>query len=487
MITNACKNINIRFSIKVIIVLVMVGVMAIPVFASIMVIHGNDPIDDPIPIRKDTLEWPLGTIEVADLSSRLAYLMGPPYGSGQYIFLYRCQNTGSFNEALKIFANIRALSLNLIIRDGPEFSPHLKRNGQSEESARIDWKFTVWNPESWHRLHNNPKIISIGDNPNIGKPVPPPTIHVYVGGGSIVWEEVRIPENIIVIDEREESAPIKPVGGGLITGNIFDMSSGRPIGNAEIVLATRDNSGEWNEIISARSDDEGSFSLEKILAGTYHILIMADGYASRRCDSYNNRGNTYRSFNIELARKASITGIVTDMNGNPIGSVEVLAFDLRGIDGREYKCKDSPTCITDSQGYFNLNLLPKGYTYLWCKAPSFYQATGTLELFPIPSDNIKISMVETGTICGRVVGKDGESLSDEIHVHVCLAGDTIGKWSDESKCNTDGSFEISGIPPGEYVVGTSFGRLIRGEDPCAKSASVKSGLTVDVGNICRPE
>ena len=84
----------------------------------IEVFHGNDPIGD--------RGWAPGSVEMANLATRTGYWIGPPFGGGEYHFLYRCENTDEFNQALKTFAAIRAHKLELVVRNGPEYSFLLK-------------------------------------------------------------------------------------------------------------------------------------------------------------------------------------------------------------------------------------------------------------------------------------------------------------------------------------------------------------------------
>lgn len=79
--------------------------------ALIQVGLGNDPVSDH--------GWPQGALAVANLKSRVGWWEGPPFGGGQWQFLYRGE-TEAFLEALTNFAAMRAPALDLVIRDGPE-------------------------------------------------------------------------------------------------------------------------------------------------------------------------------------------------------------------------------------------------------------------------------------------------------------------------------------------------------------------------------
>ncbi|MHC4604990.1 MAG: hypothetical protein ACYS6W_16870 [Planctomycetota bacterium] len=95
--------------------------------------HGNHPIEN--------RGLPAGSVELANLPIRLGYWEGPPFGGGEYHFLYRCENTAEFNEALKTFADIKVKKLELVVRNGPEYSFWLKNDKEELSRAEnlVDW------------------------------------------------------------------------------------------------------------------------------------------------------------------------------------------------------------------------------------------------------------------------------------------------------------------------------------------------------------
>jgi len=446
-------------------------------FGAILVGRGNDPVAD--------LGWPLGSVEMANLPTRVGWWEGPPFGGGEYHFSYRCRTTMDFNQALQVFSSIRAPRLEVVIHDGPGYDQFLESEGGTQPKAdtRVDWTFTVWHPESWHRLYNNPTRGFLGSvSPNFRQPVAAPRVDVYVGGGSIAWEQVRIPPALTVIDHRAAAAPVKPVGGGLLQGDVFDMSTGRPVAGAEIVLSRlvgEERRQQWEEAMRAPTDDLGSFQIEKIPPGRYRIGISAQGYASRAAGDYVNEGNTYQHLVSELARGASIKGVVTDLAGKPLPGVAVSADAVLAIDGRGYEVPGGASATTDDQGRFEINSLPIGYTQLRCRTPSLYPANPFFEIYSVPSESTRLVMTRTGTIRGKVLDKAGKVPSGQVLIHVRPVGEQIGKWGGSTTCQPDGSFEFTGVPPGQYLVGTDA-RIVTGlsEKAKAQRVSVEPGQTL---------
>ena len=158
-----------------------------PAAASIMVSEGNQPVQD--------FGWPAGALEVANLETRIGYWEGPPFGGGEFHFLYRGDNE-SANVAVKAFAAIHAEKLEIIVHDGLGHDQFLAKD------APVDWSFTVWVPTNWDNLYNNPKVTFNTNDPNYGKPLPPPRMHVYVGAGGLDWNKISVPLNLTVRDER---------------------------------------------------------------------------------------------------------------------------------------------------------------------------------------------------------------------------------------------------------------------------------------------
>lgn len=439
--------------------------------------HGNHPVQN--------RGWPAGSVELANLESRLGYWEGPPFGGGEYHFLYRCENTAEFNEALKTFAAINAKKLELIVHNGPEYSFWLKNDKEelSKAENRVDWTFTVWNPENWKRLYNSPRGYMLSsDHPNFKKPVAAPRVDVYIGGGgAIVWEDVKVPENVEVIDKRPGSVSPSFAGNGLVRGKVFDMDSGKPIAGAEVVLAKLlEDHRNWKEVMHGKTNKRGICQIAKIPPGYYEVRVRAEGYVSRKQGSYNNKQPEYHKFKVGLAKPSYVKGIVTDEDGDPIEGVTVSATNVIGSDGFGYPCASDTSVITDKQGRFEIRSLPKGMMNIRCRAESLHLKNSIFEQYPIPSDEIKLTMTGTGIIRGKVVSKDGEALSGDIHIHVRPPGEQKGKWGGSRKCEPDGSFEFTGVPPGDYLVGTGIGLITEGDRTNARLISVVAGKTYEV-------
>ncbi len=480
---------------KLFVLLTVIGIWLLPstLPAAILVVDGNEPIQN--------MGWPTGAEEVANLPSRLGYMEGPPFGGGEYYFKYHCENTAEFNNALQKFGAIQAprtarqslISLNgdrtrivdenkllLVVHDQPK---DLKPNDK-----RVDWTFTTWVPENYHRLFNNPNRNLFPDHPNFRQPVPAPRIDVFVGGsGPIVWEKVKIPSNVQVIDKRAKAAPVSVANGGFIRGYVFDMATHQIITDADVILVKRIEFRRWEEATRTKTDNDAFFEVRDIPKGYYHIHICAEGYANRNVGVFHNNGHSYTEFDALLMREAHLRGNVTDTKGNPIPDLKVYGQDIMGIDGLGYECVDEPSTTTDEEGVFELSSLPGGFTGLRCRGLSLHQETSIFDSYKVPSkpwdkqEDITIVMSGTGVVCGKVIGKDGKPPKRAFIAEIePKGGNKIGSWGGSMQCKKDGSFEFKGVPPGEYIVIAKPNPMREGEASPPKLVTITAGKTIEL-------
>jgi len=407
---------------------------------SLILVGGDEPIKD--------RGWPSGSAEMANLATRFAWWEGPPFGGGEYHFLYRCEHTSQFDQALEKFA------------------------ARSVDS-------------------NSKKPV-----PMAKKTMPAPRVDVYLGGGNpIIWKDVKVPENLVVIDRRPGSVAPQFAGKGLVRGKVFDLETKQPIAGAKIVLLKRveiiesstgqskephSRSYEWKKVKHVTTNRKGLCQIDQIPLGLYEVSVAAEGYAPVELERYDNTRAECYEFQAGLLRPFSITGIVTDTKGTPLQEVGVQANDFIGPDGNEYRHEGDSPVLTDGQGRFEIPDLPKGFASVRCRAEGLHQADSIFQMYPIPSKEIRLTMSDTGIIRGKVVDKDGKAPSGRVHVHIRPPGEQIGKWGGSSRCKEDGSFEFTGVPPGEYLVGTDSRLLIEGDRTNAKLVSVQGGKTYDI-------
>ena len=458
---------------------------------SLILIGGDEPIEDH--------GWLAGSVDLANLPTRLSWWAGPPFGTGSmYEFEYRCKKTSEFNQALRTFAAIRVDRLELVVHNGPKIDW-----SNDDKRGRIDWTFRIWNPKDWDRLKNTSRsFYRVGESgmkkpvPMAKKPVPAPKVEVYIGGDCpIDWKDVEVPENVEVVDKRPGSAAAGFAGKGLIRGKVFDLETKKPITEATIVLLKRveviksstggsedshSRSYEWKKLMETTTDSGGYCQIDKISLGLYHVQVLAGGYAPAELEAYDNRRPEYYGFEAGLLRSFDIKGIVVDTEGSTLEGVSVSARDFIGADGNEYPLLEESPVVTNAQGKFEILDLPKGFASLRCRAEGLHQADSIFEMYPVPSKEIKLTVSGTGTIRGKVLGRNGKPPVGDIHIHIRPPGEQIGKWGGSARCKEDGSFEFSGVPPGKYLIGADISLATEGDRTNAKLVLVEAGKTYDI-------
>lgn len=455
-------------------------------------VGGNEPMQNH--------GWPAGSVELANLPTRISWWAGPPFGTGSmYEFQYNCESTAQFNEALTAFAVIKANRLELVVHNGPKID-WLNR----EEQKRIDWTFTIWNHQNWDHLNNTSRAFyRLPDSdiqkpvPRTKKPVPAPMVEIYVGGSSpIVWEQVKVPKKITVIDKRPGSIASEFAGNGLIRGRVFDHQTKQPLAGAAIVLLKQVESEEeseagrrgvsrgsyeWKKTTEATTNSDGNCQIDRISLGLYKVRVFADGYSPVELEIYDNRIPEYYNFEAGLVRAFCIKGKVIDAEGNPVEGVAVSAGDFISPDGSDYPLLEESPVVTNTQGQFEISGLPEGFASIRCRTGQWHQTNSIFEMYSVPSDNLKIILEGTATVRGKVVTEKGNKPAGQIVLEIEPPGEEqVGKWGYSGYLSENGSFDISGIPPGEYIISARPNPSSSDYQPHTQKIIVQSGKTYEI-------
>ena len=452
---------TLSFSAKNVLRLLIVLVISLASSASAIIIGGrsNSPVRD--------AGWPEGALAVANLESRVGYWEGPPFGGGLWQFLYR-GDTAAFARALTNFAAIRAPTLDLVIHDGPQENTFLKDEKDPKADTHVDWTFTVWVPANWHRLYNNPKMIFGANQREFRQPVDPPRLDVYVREGGVDWAKVEVPANLRVRDERSSTFGVDLSGGSVIRAEFYDMDTGKPVSGARLVVEKvwwqTDAPPHWEResFTHAMSDSSGRIRLDQIPTNMIRLSVTADGYAPRRLDQRAHIRPALLTFSVELAKTATISGIVTDAEGEPIKGakvrpLEILASNGRGYDnGLHYESYEKSNVETDASGRFEIAGLPTGFIQLRAMATGLY-FSDLRTIHDVPATNVVLRMTRAGGILINVIDKAGRPLSrfdgDPLIVEVEPRGDSkVGSWGGSATVKDDGTYEFTNVPPGEYRI-----------------------------------
>jgi hypothetical protein len=430
---------------------------------------GNDPVSDH--------DWPAGSLELANLKTRVGWWEGPPFGGGQYTFLYR-GDAQAFNEALDKLAAIKAPAVELEIHNGPEESFWLvdreadKQAKKEKRDPRVDWTFTVWTPRNFHHLYNNPRSLFSSGQEDFRRSVPAPKIDVYIGGGLIDWKSVNVPKNVRVVDRRRPDGNEKLKA--TIHGRVYHMLTSKPVANAEVSIVGYNDKREMATLASTTTNADGEFRLEELAGGGgMNIHVKAAGFAPRALGWQELGKGEDREVHTELSPAQVVSGRVIDSSNQPVPKAKLRTFTLLGVDGRGYEMPEPPTTTTNEQGIFSLEL-PQGFVQLSVYADGLYQRPPFSDIFDVPRDNIVLSMVRTSKVTVEVLDAGGKPVAST-SVRLTQLPGGVGSYGSSGASDADGKATVEGIPPGEYRVttdptGESGGRVVTVEE--GKPASV---------------
>lgn len=431
--------------------------------------------------------WPAGTFEAASVPSVVQWMEGPPFGGGQWIFSFR-GDTDALNESLEAFGKINAPDLEVIVHASSGIAP-----GTNDETA--DWTLEAWVPRNFHYFYNNPCIPKdLGDPKMIGKPCAP-RLTVFLGGDSrIDWAKVKLPVSVKVTDLREEESENTSQEGGVISGVVYDMGTGKPIGDAEVTLTNYySKSSEPIAPPKTHTDSSGGFRIEAVREGGYHIDIKADGYTGRRQGYFvAKKGEASRSV-LYLAKSTKVEGIVTDSDDKPLAGVNLKLIWFIGLDGIPYEPLYSlGSATTGSGGAFVIEDMPEGYFKVhtreqwhinrfdaWIPTPRMGEPND------FPNRPLRLTALQSGSIAGKVFDSKGKPLSGEYTVDLNPDDSSVPHTNRKAVTDADGGFKLNDIAPGKYSVSIEQERFDSENPPPSVRVVVKPGQTTQADLVSK--
>jgi carboxypeptidase family protein len=339
------------------------------------------------------------------------------------------------------------------------------------------------------------------------------------------WSNRDPPELRELLERRREQMPRGRIAGVVVTTN------GDALAGAE-VRATRSNVLETGQSVATRSsavtttDATGRFSVGLLDDGEYYVEaskaahVAADDRPSsepRSTQRVKVSGGMADDVRLALARGGIISGTIVDGAGEPLQGVRVRALRLRSENGQFVAVASGWDRSTDERGRYRLFGLASGSYLLVASMGAEASATDraqhrgfALTYFPgtpsiegaqmlrvqagaeLSSVDLTIAPTFTAQVTGRALGSAGDPLVGRVQLTVSGHASGITTEPVTTPVNADGSFELTNVAPGTYVLQAigegGFGRapefgiasvVIENRDPAPVTVHTSPGTTLE--------
>ncbi len=314
---------------------------------------------------------------------------------------------------------------------------------------------------------------------------------------------------------RDTKQPV--TGTARLSGRVVAADANKALARAVVQLVTAGtDEPRW-----VWTDADGRWQFSRVPAGRYTLLISKTGYVTLRYGQLRpfepgkpivvGDGQVLDRLDVALPKGAAIAGRISDEHGGPMAGAVVSAMRYRYADGQRrltpvteglFSFLTGGTAITDDLGQYRLHGLSPGDYYVVVGigppvipegqaddgvgyAPSFYPGAISLAqaervTLRVGQDAQNISFAVTpirfSTVSGTVVNSSGQPVQ-ALNVGLSGAGPTDRAGG---RGRPDGTFVLTKVAPGDYVLRVSTGVLGQQEMaslPVTVSGQDVTGLT----------
>jgi Carboxypeptidase regulatory-like domain len=289
---------------------------------------------------------------------------------------------------------------------------------------------------------------------------------------------------------------------GRVSGHVYRTDTGEPIAKAQVSLSPSDeNTAKGAEQRIVRTGADGAFTFADIPAGNYHIEAWHNGYSEFSGAQVDGdrvepgRSNmsislkpdqTIENLVLHLYAAGVISGQALDEDQDPVPGLAVFALRVSFVEGGQRQIFAAAKAVTDDLGNYRMANLSPG---------SYYVRAGGLMNHPMeqvglkegPSGRVQYQntfypgtplvteaqavhvgpMAEAGdvrftvpaertfTLRGKVLrgtGAEGIRAEEVRCASPADIGYNFGSGTDTAAVEGDGSFKISGLPPGDFTL-----------------------------------
>lgn len=307
------------------------------------------------------------------------------------------------------------------------------------------------------------------------------------------------------------AVPVRPPAGSSTPASGIVSSSSIVTQSGSVVVSMTPGPGRVQK--DGETDETGRLEFGTLPAGVYSLMVAPPAAFLRPTSSASIRlgDGESASRTIRLDRGGAIMGRVVDETGDPVAHVNVMALrkDPRSPSSSVRMSGNSGT--TDDRGEFRVYGLEPGDYYISANynvpapylasppeprlgyVPTYYPGVPTLDgarLVKVRSGqdsggiDLGLLMGKLGRVVGTVSDSTGALVaptqSRSAYVSLSPKGGEQAGFGRGSSIKPDGTFVISDVPPGEYVV---YANVMRGEGPQAEHETVAEVVTVNGNEV----
>jgi hypothetical protein len=278
---------------------------------------------------------------------------------------------------------------------------------------------------------------------------------------------------------------LDPSNKGAISGMVLEDGTQNAIELAEVLAINVDDPNIWGSTFSLFPPAQvGVYIIEDLPVGNY--IVSAIDYVGGHLKEYFDnkefeteatpvaataRGNT-ENIDFTLSKSGAIQGTVSDENGTYLDSVFVVAIKTENMIPSSYELMDrfiNGTIhygMTDADGHYEIPNLTEGryavnsFAYLF--KPGQYLDTHYNDFIQITAgdivENIDFSLALSGSIQGKLVDNNSDSLTEAVETYVFNASTRNYEFFTDLKLTGD-SYIISGLPTDSFKVFFDIGTV----------------------------
>jgi EmrB/QacA subfamily drug resistance transporter len=230
-----------------------------------------------------------------------------------------------------------------------------------------------------------------------------------------------------------------PVLDGIAVGGRIRGAGGVPLPGATITLVELGG----RQLGRATTRDDGSYVLRVPAAGSYVLIVAADGHQPQAATVTVGDGPLF--YELALSGTSGLAGVVRSaMTGAAIAAATVVVTDLRG--------EIVASTETDQSGRFSIEDLVSGVVTLVASADGHRPSAVRVEVSGQGTTQCDVELRAGGRLNGTVrAGVANMPLGDARVALVNAAGDTVAVTT----TNPDGEYTFTDLDYGEYTVTAS--------------------------------